>query len=183
MASQACLVSACPQAQGQEAEVQTLRAGINQTEDIFGVASLIFWTLTLIVVVKVRAPYLLLLMSIQRSAELCVHLQYLLIVLECDDRGEGGTFAMYVHLLVPLWMLTAAGSLILSTLRRFSLLCRYTSITPGEPAIASSTLPQRCLQAPAVSASGLREPPAHALCSPRHQARRMEEMCMPHDIG
>uniref|UniRef100_A0A5B6Z4J0 Potassium transporter n=1 Tax=Davidia involucrata TaxID=16924 RepID=A0A5B6Z4J0_DAVIN len=59
----------------------TFTSGINHNDDILGVLSLIFYTLTLIPLVK-----------------------YVLIVLQANDNGDGGTFALY------------------------SLLCRYAKI-------------------------------------------------------
>ncbi|KAK9792666.1 hypothetical protein WJX73_004356 [Symbiochloris irregularis] len=70
----------------------TFQDGIPNLDSLFGATSLIFWTLTIIVVIK-----------------------YLLLVIQADDNGEGGTFALY------------------------SLICRYCNITPGN---FSTVMPQ-----------------------------------------
>jgi KUP system potassium uptake protein len=54
---------------------EAVRAGGNTREDILGVLSLVFWTLTAVVSVK-----------------------YLVFVLHADNRGEGGTLAMFSQL-------------------------------------------------------------------------------------
>jgi KUP system potassium uptake protein len=54
---------------------EAVRAGGNTRDDILGVLSLVFWTLTAVVSVK-----------------------YLIFVLRADNRGEGGTLAMFSQL-------------------------------------------------------------------------------------
>ena len=63
-----------------------------------------------------------------RTLTLIVIVKYLLIVLECDDKGEGENVLDDAGLLsAPADVLLCAGG----TFAMFSLLCRYTSITPG----------------------------------------------------
>ncbi|XP_059667178.1 potassium transporter 26-like [Cornus florida] len=53
----------------------SIRLSIPGEEDLLGIFSLIFWTLTSIALIK-----------------------YVFIVLQADDHGEGGTFALYLYL-------------------------------------------------------------------------------------